>query len=391
MDTFDASNAMARLAAGLNINRDQVALKVTAGSVRVEGTISFTNAPDSADTVQSQLSEVLSNSSRVLAIFGLPLESVDQMPMVNHKLLLLTSVPHPPSPSPVTSVGNVDPVEASPDADLGILAVLLGVGGVLLCGILTCGILICCIRRHRARHHQKERSAAGAIGQPASAAEGSSRPQSWIGEPPGWPDLFPTDATSAELVFSTGKFPDRKTSVYASDPESAYEFSRLDNAERRRRRKESLCAGDECYSGATGTKDAPENPSGFRRTLTHDRLATPVPPPPRHDPWLQRSVTTASSPPPRHDHFDTTLPPPSRRHTLAANALPPPSHRHRHSIAAPTLPPPSRRHTVAATAMPPPPRRQSLGSTEPPAWESGDASRYRCSAQPGRRRTSVYV
>ena len=194
LDTFDASNAMAHLAAGLNINRDQVALKVTAGSVRVEGTISFINAPESADSVQSQLSEVLSNSSRVLAIFGLPLESVDQMPMVNHKLLLLTSVPHPPSPSPVTSVGNVDPVEASPDADLGIFAVLLGVGGMLLCGILTCAILFCCIRHHRARRHQKERPEAGAIGKPANAAEWSIRPG--LGEAPEWPGFVPTDATN---------------------------------------------------------------------------------------------------------------------------------------------------------------------------------------------------
>ena len=176
-------------------------------------------------------------------------------------------------------------------------------------------------------------------------------------------DLVP-DATSGELVFSSAKFPDRKTSVYSSteaSSTSAYEFSQLDNAERRRRRKASLCAGDECYSGATGTKDAPENPSGFRRTQAHDHPTTTVPPPPR-----DHGVTTASSPPPRHDHFATTLPPPSRRHTFAATALPPPF----------------RRHTLAATALPPPSRPQSLGSTEPPARESADASRYRCGAEP---------
>ena len=119
-------------------------------------------------------------------------------------------------------------------------------------------------------------------------------------------DLVPTDATSEELVFSSAKFPDRKTSAYSSteaSSTSAYEFSQLDNAERRRRRKASLCAGDECYSGATGTKDAPENPSGFRRTQTHEHPTTTMPPPPR-----DHSVTTASSPP-------------SRRHSLAATQV----------------------------------------------------------------------
>ena len=131
-------------------------------------------------------------------------------------------------------------------------------------------------------------------------------------------DLVPTDATSEELVFSSAKFPDRKTSVYSSteaSSTSAYEFSQLDNAERRRRRKASLCAGDECYSGATGTKDAPENPSGFRRTQTHDHPTTTMPPPRDH------SVTTASSPPPRYHHLTTTLPPPSRRDSLAATQV----------------------------------------------------------------------
>ena len=364
LDTFDASNVTSHLAAGLNINSDQVTLKVTAGSVRVEGTISFINAPESADSVQSQLSEVMSNSSRVLALFGLPLEGVDRMPVVIHKLLLLAALPPPPSPP----TGNVAPVSASPDVDLGIplplLAALLGVGGVLLCGTLACGILVCFIHHHRGRcRRQEERPIAGAIGKPANAAEGSICPG--LSEAPEWPDLVPTtDATSGELVFSTGKFPDRKTSVYSSteaSSTSAYEFSQLDNAERRRRRKASLCAGDECYNGATGTKDAPENPSGFRRTQTHDHPTTTMPPPPR-----DHSVTTTSSPPPRHDHFATTLPPPSRRHTLAATVLPPPS----------------RRHTLAVTALPPPSRPQSLGTNEPPARESADAGRYRCGAEP---------
>ena len=373
LDTFDASNATSHLAAGLNINRDQVTLKVTAGSVRVEGTISFINAPESADSVQSQLSDVMSNSSRVFAIFGLPLEGIDRMPVVIHKLLLLTALPPPPSPS----TSNVAPVSASPDVDLGIplplFAALLGAGGTLLCGTFACGILVCFIHHHRGRHQQKERPDARAMfGRPTHAAEGSIRPG--LSKAPEWPELVPTDATSAELVFSTGKFPDRKTSVYSSaeaSSTSAYKFSQLDTAERRRRRKASLCAGDECYSGATGTKDAPENPSGFRRTQTHDHPTTTVPPP--------SSVTTASSPLPRHDHFATTLPPPCP-----------------HRLAASTLLLPSRRHTLAATTLPPPRpqslRRQSLGSTEPPARESGDASRYlTADSRRNSNRVSVYV
>lgn len=369
LDTFDAANATAHLAAGLNINRDQVTLKVTAGSVRVEGAISFINAPESADYVRSQLSEVMSNSSRVLAIFGLPLEGVDRMPVVVHKLLLATALPPPPSPS----TGNLPPVSASSDVGHGVplplYAALLGAGAVLLCGTLACGILMCFIHHHRGRRRLQEERAeagpeAGAIGKLAHAAEGSTHDDPRFNEAPEWSELAPTDATSAELVFSTGKFPDRKTSAYAwteASSTGAYEFSQLDSAERRRRRKASLCAGDDTYSDATGTKDAPENPSGFRRTHAHNQRATSVPTP--RDP----SAASASSPRPRHDHFATTLPPPYRRHTLAAT----------------TLPPPSCRHAPAAAALPPAPRRQTLAGT-------GDTSRYRCGADPDGCRNSVY-
>ena len=377
MDTFDAVNATAHLAAGLNINRDQVTLKVTAGSVRVEGAISFINAPESADYVRSQLSEVMSNSSRVLAIFGLPLEGVDRMPVVVHKLLLATALPPPPSPS----TGNLPPVSASSDVGHGVplplYAALLGAGAVLLCGTLACGIRICFIHLHRGRRRLQEERAeagpeAGAIGKLAHAAEGSIHDDPRFSEAPEWSELAPTDATSAELVFSTGKFPDRKTSAYAwteASSTGAYEFSQLDSAERRRRRKASLCAGDETYSDATGTKDAPENPSGFRRTHAHNQRATTTP----RDP---SAASAAAFPRPRHEHFASTLPPPYRRHTLAATTLPPPSCRH--------APPP------AAAALPPAPRRQTLAGTNPPARESGDTSRNRCGTDPDGRRNTVY-
>ena len=196
MDTFDAANATAHLAAGLNINRDQVTLKVTAGSVRVEGAISFINAPESADYVRSQLSEVMSNSSRVLAIFGLPLEGVDRMPVVVHKLLLATALPPPPSPS----TGNLPPVSASSDVGHGVplplYAALLGAGAVLLCGTLACGILMCFIHHHRGRRRlQEERREAGpeapgpeagAIGKLAHAAEGSTHDDPRFSEAPEW-------------------------------------------------------------------------------------------------------------------------------------------------------------------------------------------------------------
>ena len=348
--------------------------------MRVEGTISFLNAPESADSVRSQLSEVMSNSSRLLAIFGLPLEGVDRMPVVVHKLLLATALPPPPSPS----TGNLPLVSTSSDVGHGVplplAAALLGAGAVLLCGTLACGILMCFIHHYHGRRRlQEERREAGseagpeagAIGKLAHAAEGSTHDDPRFSEAPEWPELAPTDATSAELVFSTGKFPDRKTSVYASAEASltgAYEFSQLDSAERRRRRKASLCAGDDTYSDATATKDAPENPLGFTRTNAHSQRATTVPTP--RDP----SATIASSPRPRHDHFATTLPPPYRRHTLAAT----------------TLPPPSCRHAPAAAALPLPPRRQTLAGTRPPARESGDTSRYRCGADPDGCRNSVY-
>ena len=299
--------------------------------------------------MQSQLSEVMSNSSRVLAIFGLPLESLDRVPVVTHKLLLLTSLPPSPSP-PLPIIAGNTALSAHPDGIplLPLFAALLGLSGVLLCSFGCC--IFACFHHHRHRGRQLQRPDAGTIEKPTNEEDGSTRPAG-LGEPPDWSDFVPTDAASAsDLVFSTRKFLERKTSVYCSTEVSsstAEEFSQLDKAERMRRRKAELSEGDECYSGATGTKDAPENPSGFKRT--HGRLATTVPPAP------------PPPPPPRHNHLATTLPPQPRLYSLAAANLPPPSRRH------------------------------SLDSTNPPR-ESGDVNCYRCCAGPASCRSSaVYI
>ena len=410
MDTFDASKVATHLAAGLNINTDQVAFKVAAGSVRVEVTISFMNAPESADSVQSELSEVVSNSSRVLAIFGLPLESVDRMPVVSHhKLLLVKALAPSPSPLLFTSTGKTALAASSDGIPLPLFATLLGVSGVsgvLIFAVSCWWIRVYCRHRHR-RHHHKEQPDASATREPTDAAEGKGNIRPGLGDALDWPDLVPVGAmgakpvlserkssvfrrASALAVFSSGKFSERKSSVFASRRASALaqgersyaeksrlEFSQLDKAERRRIRKAELNEGDEYYSGATGTKDAPGKLSRFRRT-SGPHAGTPPPPRPH-------SLTAASPPQPPHHSLVTTSPPQPRHHSLTASVLPPPSSCHSLTV----------RPTV--TSLPPPPHRQRLVSTKPLPESRDvsryDASRYGCDAGPanGQKPTIFYI